>query len=185
MIGMDIGVLGVFVLLLVVLASIAVLLYLVPLPLWIAAWASGAYVGLFTLIGMRLRRVPPSTVVTARISAVKAGLAISINDLEAHYLAGGNVVNVVNAMISADKANIPLPLQRAAAIDLAGRDVLAAVQMSVIPKVIETPRIAAVAKDGIQLIVVSRVTVRTNIDRLVGGAGEETVIARVGEGMVS
>jgi len=157
----------------------------VPIPLWIAAWASGAYVGLLTLIGMRLRRVPPSTVVTARISAAKAGLDISINDLEAHYLAGGNVVNVVNAMISADKANIPLPLKRAAAIDLAGRDVLAAVKMSVIPKVIETPRIAAVAKDGIQLIVISRVTVRTNIDRLVGGAGEETVIARVGEGMVS
>ncbi len=185
MIGMDIGVLGVFVLLLVVVGALILLLYLVPLPLWVAAWASGAYVGLLTLIGMRLRRVPPSTVVTARISAVKAGLDISINDLEAHYLAGGNVVKVVNAMISADKANIPLPLKRAAAIDLAGRDVLAAVQMSVIPKVIETPRIAAVAKDGIQLIAVSRVTVRTNIDRLVGGAGEETVIARVGEGMVS
>ena len=185
MIGSEIGVLGVFVLLLVVVAALILLLYLVPIPLWIAAWASGAYVGLLTLIGMRLRRVPPSTVVTARISAVKAGLEISINDLEAHYLAGGNVVNVVNAMISADKANIPLPLKRAAAIDLAGRDVLAAVKMSVIPKVIETPRIAAVAKDGIQLIVISRVTVRTNIDRLVGGAGEETVIARVGEGMVS
>jgi uncharacterized protein YqfA (UPF0365 family) len=185
MLGMEIGVLGIFVLLLVVVAALILLLYLVPIPLWIAAWASGAYVGLLTLIGMRLRRVPPSTVVTARISAAKAGLDISINDLEAHYLAGGNVVNVVNAMISADKANIPLPLQRAAAIDLAGRDVLAAVKMSVIPKVIETPRIAAVAKDGIQLIVISRVTVRTNIDRLVGGAGEETVIARVGEGMVS
>src|SRR5918999_866093 len=157
MIGMDIGVVGVFVLLLVVVAALILLLYLVPLPLWVAAWASGAYVGLLTLIGMRLRRVPPGTVVTARISA----------------------------MISADKANIPLPLQRAAAIDLAGRDVLAAVQMSVIPKVIETPRIAAVAKDGIQLIAVSRVTVRTNMDRLVGGAGEETVMARVGEGMVS
>jgi uncharacterized protein YqfA (UPF0365 family) len=185
MIGMEIGVLGVFVLLFVVVAALILLLYLVPIPLWIAAWASGAYVGLLTIIGMRLRRVPPSTVVTARISAVKAGLDISINDLEAHYLAGGNVVKVVNAMISADKANIPLPLQRAAAIDLAGRDVLAAVQMSVIPKVIETPRIAAVAKDGIQLIALSRVTVRTNIDRLVGGAGEETIIARVGEGMVS
>ena len=185
MIGSEIGVLGVFVLLLVVVGALILLLYLVAIPLWIAAWASGAYVGLFTLIGMRLRRVPPSTVVTARISAVKAGLDISINDLEAHYLAGGNVVNVTNAMISADKANIPMPFKRAAAIDLAGRDVLAAVKMSVIPKVIETPRIAAVAKDGIQLIAVSRVTVRTNIDRLVGGAGEETVIARVGEGMVS
>ena len=171
--------------LLALLVAIVFVLYLVPIPLWIAAWASGAYVGLLTLIGMRLRRVPPGTVVTARISAVKAGLNIPLNDLEAHFLAGGNVVRLVNAMISADKANIPLPFKRAAAIDLAGRDVLEAVKMSVIPKVIETPKIAAVAKDGIQLIAVSRVTVRTNIDRLVGGAGEETVIARVGEGMVS
>ena len=179
------GLVGSVGLLLVVVAALAVVLYLVPVPLWIAAWASGAYVGLLTLIGMRLRRVPPATIITARISAVKAGLDISINDLEAHFLAGGNVVRVVNAMISADKANIPLPFKRAAAIDLAGRHVLEAVQMSVLPKVIETPRIAAVAKDGIQLVVVSRVTVRTNIDRLVGGAGEETIIARVGEGMVS
>jgi uncharacterized protein YqfA (UPF0365 family) len=185
MTGIETGAFGVVALLLLVLAALVVLLYLIPLGLWIAAFASGAYVGLFTLVGMRLRRVPPGTIVTARISAVKAGLNISVNDLEAHYLAGGNVVNVVNAMISADKANIPMPFKRAAAIDLAGRDVLAAVKMSVIPKVIETPRIAAVAKDGIQLIAVSRVTVRTNIDRLVGGAGEETVIARVGEGMVS
>jgi uncharacterized protein YqfA (UPF0365 family) len=161
------------------------ILAFVPVRLWVAAWASGAYVGLFTLIGMRLRRIPPNTIVTARISAVKAGLNISVNDLEAHFLAGGNVVPLVNAMISADKANIVLPFQRAAAIDLAGRDVLEAVKMSVLPKVIETPRIAAVAKDGIQLIVLSRVTVRTNIERLVGGAGEETIIARVGEGMVS
>jgi len=171
--------------LVLVVAGLALVLYLVPIPLWIAAWASGAYVGLFTLVGMRLRRVPPTTIVTARISSVKAGIDISINDLEAHFLAGGNVVRVVNAMISADKANIPLEFKRAAAIDLAGRDVLEAVQMSVLPKVIETPKIAAVAKDGIQLIVVSRVTVRTNIERLVGGAGEETIIARVGEGMVS
>jgi uncharacterized protein YqfA (UPF0365 family) len=180
--GIDIGVVGILVL---VVVGLLLVLYLVPIPLWIAAWASGAYVGLFTLIGMRLRRVPPGTVVTARISSAKAGLNISINDLEAHYLAGGNVVRVVNALISADKANIVMPFKRAAAIDLAGRDVLEAVKMSVIPKVIETPRIAAVAKDGIQLIAVSRVTVRTNLDRLVGGAGEETVIARVGEGMVS
>ena len=166
-------------------ALLIVFLYLVPIPLWIAAWSSGAYVGLPTLIGMRLRRVPPATVVTARISAAKAGLPVSIDDLEAHYLAGGNVVRVVNALISADKANIVMSFKRAAAIDLAGRDVLEAVKMSVIPKVIETARIAAVAKDGIQLIAVSRVTVRTNIDRLVGGAGEETIIARVGEGMVS
>jgi uncharacterized protein YqfA (UPF0365 family) len=185
MLGIETGVFGVLALLLLAVAALAVLLYLIPLGLWVAAFASGAYVGLFTLIGMRLRRVPPGTIVTARISAVKAGLDISVNDLEAHYLAGGNVANLVNAMISADKANIAMPFKRAAAIDLAGRDVLAAVKMSVIPKVIETPRIAAVAKDGIQLIAVSRVTVRTNIDRLVGGAGEETVIARVGEGMVS
>ena len=185
MIGIDTGLIGSLGLLIPLIAVIIMVLYLVPLPLWIAAWASGAYVGIFTLIAMRLRRVPPGTIINARISAVKAGLEISVNDLEAHFLAGGNVVRVVNAMISADKANIPLPFKRAAAIDLAGRDVLEAVQMSVLPKVIETPRIAAVAKDGIQLIVVSRVTVRTNIDRLVGGAGEETIIARVGEGMVS
>jgi uncharacterized protein YqfA (UPF0365 family) len=185
MTGIETGAFGAVALLVLVVAGFAVVLYLIPVRLWIAAFASGAYVGLFTLVGMRLRRVPPGTVVTARISAVKAGLDISVNDLEAHFLAGGNIVNVVNAMISADKANIVMPFKRAAAIDLAGRDVLAAVKMSVIPKVIETPRIAAVAKDGIQLIAVSRVTVRTNIDRLVGGAGEETIIARVGEGMVS
>ncbi len=179
MIGGGIG------LLLLVIAGLGVLLFLVPVNLWVAAWASGAYVGLSTLVGMRLRRVPPGTVITARIGSVKAGLSISLNELEAHYLAGGNVVRVVNALISADKANIPLTFQRAAAIDLAGRDVLEAVKMSVIPKVIETPKIAAIAKNGIQLIAVSRVTVRTNIDRLVGGAGEETIIARVGEGMVS
>ncbi len=179
------GMMGGFGLLILAVAALVFILYLVPIPLWIAAWASGAYVGLFTLIGMRLRRVPPTTVVTARISAVKAGIDISINDLEAHFLAGGNVVRVVNAMISADKANIPLPFKRAAAIDLAGRNVLEAVQMSVLPKVIQTPKVAAVAKDGIQLIAVCLVTVRTNIDRLVGGAGEETIIARVGEGMVS
>jgi uncharacterized protein YqfA (UPF0365 family) len=176
------GALGV---LLLVVITTAALLYLVPLNLFIAAWASGARVSLLTLVAMRLRRVPPSTVINARISAVKAGLEVSVNDLEAHYLAGGNVVSVVTALISADKASIPLTFKRAAAIDLAGRDIVEAVKMSVIPKVIETPRIAAIAKDGIQLIAVSRVTVRTNIDRLVGGAGEETVIARVGEGMVS
>ena len=185
MTGIEPGAFGAVALLIPVVAALIVILYLVPVRLWIAAFASGAYVSLFTLVGMRLRRVPPGTIVTARISAVKAGLDIPVNDLEAHFLAGGNVVNVVHAMISADKANIVMTFKRAAAIDLAGRDVLAAVKMSVIPKVIETPRIAAVAKDGIQLIAVSRVTVRTNIDRLVGGAGEETVIARVGEGMVS
>ncbi|MCH7689339.1 MAG: flotillin-like protein FloA [Planctomycetes bacterium] len=183
--GAETQVFGSLALLLVVLAALAFLLFLVPIPLWIAAWASNAYVGLMTLIGMRFRRVPPGTVVNSRIMAIKAGIDISINDLEAHFLAGGDVVRVVNAMISADKANIPISFKRAAAIDLAGRDVLEAVKMSVLPKVIETPRITAVAKDGIQLIAVSRVTVRTNIDRLVGGAGEETVIARVGEGIVS
>jgi uncharacterized protein YqfA (UPF0365 family) len=172
-------------LLILVAAAIVLTLYMIPVRLWVAAWASGAYVGLFTLVAMRLRRVPPGTLVTARISAVKAGIDIPLNDLEAHFLAGGDVVRVVNAMISADKASIPLPFKQAAAIDLAGRDVLEAVKMSVLPKVIETPRIAAVAKDGIQLMAVSRVTVRTNINRLVGGAGEETIIARVGEGMVS
>lgn len=176
------GILGIA---LVVVLVMGLVLYLVPLNLFIAAWASGAKVSLMTLIAMRLRRVPPGTVINARISSVKAGLDISLNDLEAHYLAGGNVVYVVTALISADKASIPLTFKRAAAIDLAGRDIVEAVKMSVIPKVIETPRIAAIAKDGIQLIAVSRVTVRTNIDRLVGGAGEETIIARVGEGMVS
>lgn len=185
MAGFETGLLGAAAALILAVAILSMVLYLVPIPLWVAAWASGAYVGLLTLVGMRLRRVPPGTVVTARISSVKAGLDIPLNDLEAHYLAGGNVVNVVIAMISADKANIPMPFKRAAAIDLAGRDILAAVKMSVIPKVIETPRIAAVAKDGIQLHAFCRVTVRTNIDRLVGGAGEETIIARVGEGMVS
>jgi uncharacterized protein YqfA (UPF0365 family) len=180
-----VGVVGTFGVLIPIVVVLAIILYLVPIPLWIAAWASGAYVGLFTLVAMRLRRVPPHTIVTARISSVKAGLSLSVNELEAHYLAGGNVMRVVNAMISADKANITLNFKRAAAIDLAGRDVLEAVQMSVLPKVIETPRIVAVARDGIQLVCLARVTVRTNIDRLVGGAGEETIIARVGEGMVS
>jgi uncharacterized protein YqfA (UPF0365 family) len=183
--GFDPTAFGALGLLVGVVVLLIFVLYFVPVPLWIAAWSSGAYVGLMTLIGMRLRRVPPSSVVIPRISAVKAGLALTIDDLEAHYLAGGNVTRVVNALISADKANITMSFKRAAAIDLAGRDVLEAVKMSVIPKVIETNRVAAVAKDGIQLIAVSRVTVRTNIDRLVGGAGEETIIARVGEGMVS
>jgi len=184
MLGID-SVFGITAVLVVAVLVLLLLAYAVPIPLWVAAWASGAYVGLTTLIAMRLRRVPPRVIVNARISSAKAGLSISIDDLEAHFLAGGNVERVVNALISADKANIPMTFKRAAAIDLAGRDVLEAVKMSVLPKVIQTPRIAAVARDGIQLIAVSRVTVRTNIERLVGGAGEETVIARVGEGMVS
>jgi len=160
-------------------------LYLIPVPLWIAAWSSGAYVGLTNLIGMRLRRVPPSVVVNARISAVKAGLDIAVNDLEALFLAGGHVGSVVKALISADKANIEMSFGTASGIDLAGRDVLEAVKMSVIPKVIETPVVAAVAKDGIQVMAKSRVTVRANMSRLVGGAGEQTIIARVGEGIVT
>lgn len=159
--------------------------YLIPVRLWVAAWSSGAYVGIVTLIGMRLRRVPPSVVVNPLIMAAKAGLDIKIAEMEAHYLAGGNVNNVVSALIAADKAKIALNFARAAAIDLAGRDVLEAVKMSVNPKVIETPKIAAVAKDGIQVIAISKVTVRANLDRLVGGAGEETIIARVGEGIVT
>jgi len=162
-----------------------IVIYFVPVGLYIAALSSGASVGLFTLIAMRLRRVSPAMIVKPRISAVKAGLKVSVDELEAHYLAGGHVERVVNALISADKAGMELSFERAAAIDLAGRDVLEAVKMSVNPKVITTPKVAAVAKDGIQLIAQSRVTVRANIDRLVGGAGEETIVARVGEGVVS
>lgn len=160
-------------------------LYLVPVGLWIAAWSSGAPVGIFTLIAMRLRRVVPGDIVNPRISAIKAGLDLSTDELESHYLAGGNVAAVVNALISARKANIELDFNKAAAIDLAGRNVFEAVQTSVNPRVIQTPKVSAVASDGIQLIVISRVTVRTNIDRLVGGAGEETILARVGEGIVT
>jgi uncharacterized protein YqfA (UPF0365 family) len=155
------------------------------ISLWIQALVSGARVGLFNIVFMRFRKVPPKLVVTAKIMAVKAGLEISTNDLESHFLAGGNVMRVVQALIAADKANIELGFNRAAAIDLAGRNVLEAVQMSVNPKVIETPLVAAMAKDGIQLKALSRVTVRANIDRLVGGAGEETILARVGEGIVT
>jgi uncharacterized protein YqfA (UPF0365 family) len=159
--------------------------WLIPVRLWIAAWSSGAKVGFGELIGMRLRRVSPSAVVNPRIAAVKAGLRAETNILESHYLAGGNVERVITSLISADKAGISLDFSQAAAIDLAGRDVLEAVQTSVNPRVITTPKITAVAKDGIQLLVVTRITVRSNIDRLVGGATEETVVARVGEGIVS
>jgi uncharacterized protein YqfA (UPF0365 family) len=151
----------------------------------VQALVSGARVGLFTIVFMRFRKVPPKLIVTSKIMAVKAGLDFSTDSLESHYLAGGNVSRVVQALIAADKANIELEFNRAAAIDLAGRDVLEAVQMSVNPKVIETPMIAAMAKDGIQLKAISRVTVRANFDRLVGGAGEETILARVGEGIVT
>ena len=176
---------GLSALALLVLVGLAILSYFVPFGLWIAAFSSGASVSIFTLIAMRLRRVPPSMIVKPRISAVKAGLNVTVDELEAHFLAGGNVTRVVNALISADKANIKLSFTQATAIDLAGRNVLEAVQMSVNPKVITTPKVAAVAKDGIQLTALSRVTVRADIDRLVGGAGEETIIARVGEGIVS
>jgi len=168
-----------------VFAVISLFFYFVPVGLWITAIFSGVRVGLGTLIGMRLRKVPPAEIVRPLISATKAGIDLDVGQMEAHYLAGGRVGSVVAALISADRANIDLPWKRATAIDLAGRDVLEAVQVSVNPKVIETPRIAAVAKDGIQVIAVARVTVRANIERLVGGAGEETIIARVGEGSVS
>lgn len=157
----------------------------VPVMLWISAYASGVRIGIFTLVGMRLRRVIPTRVVNPLIKAVKAGINLNINQLESHYLAGGNVDRVVNALIAAHRANIELSFERAAAIDLAGRDVLEAVQMSVNPKVIQTPSIAGVAMDGIEVKAKARITVRANIDRLVGGAGEETIIARVGEGIVS
>ncbi|MDM5315842.1 flotillin-like protein FloA [Fictibacillus sp. b24] len=165
--------------------GLAVLFTFVPVMLWISALAAGVRVGIFTLVGMRLRRVIPNRVVNPLIKAVKAGLGLSTNQLESHYLAGGNVDRVVNALIAAHRANIELSFERAAAIDLAGRDVLEAVQMSVNPKVIETPFIAGVALDGIEVKAKARITVRANIDRLVGGAGEETIIARVGEGIVS
>ncbi len=170
---------------LAVIVGFFVILYFVPVGLWIAAMSSGAGVGIGTLIAMRLRRVPPSAIVNPRISAVKAGLDIPTDQLEAHYLAGGHVRQVVNALISADKAGIKLTFARAAAIDLAGRDVLEAVKMSVNPKVIQTPKVAAMAGDGIQLMAISRITLRANIERLVGGAGEETILARVGEGIVT
>lgn len=168
-----------------VLIGLIVFLYFVPFPLWISALLSGVNVSLIQLVFMRIRKVPPTVIVNALITSHKAGLSLTRNDLEAHYLAGGHVVNVVNALISAQKANIDLNFKAATAIDLAGRDVFQAVQMSVNPKVIDTPPVTAVAKDGIQLIAKARVTVRANIKQLVGGAGEETVLARVGEGVVS
>lgn len=160
-------------------------LWLVPIGLWFQALISGTHTSLIQLIFMRFRKVPPSIIINNMISATKAGLKVSQNELEAHYLAGGRVNSVVNALISADKANMNLDFKTCTAIDLAGRDVLKAIQTSVNPKVIDTPPVAAVAKDGIQLIAKARVTVRTNIKQLVGGAGEETILARVGEGIVT
>ncbi|MPM83212.1 hypothetical protein SDC9_130275 [bioreactor metagenome] len=169
----------------VIILGITIFLSFVPIGLWISSLAAGVNVGIFNLVGMRLRRVIPSRIVNPLIKARKAGIGVSVNQLEAHYLAGGNVDRVVNALIAAQRAQIDLSFERAAAIDLAGRDVLQAVQMSVNPKVIDTPVVAAVAKDGIEVKAKARVTVRANIDRLVGGAGEETIIARVGEGIVT
>jgi uncharacterized protein YqfA (UPF0365 family) len=173
---------------LVILAVVVIIAFFFigsALSLWIQAIVSGAHVNLLDIVFMRFRKVPPRLIVSAKIMAVKAGIKITTPELESHFLAGGNVMRVVQALIAADKANITLDFKRAAAIDLAGRNVLEAVQMSVNPKVINTPRVAGVAKDGIQLTAIARVTVRANIDRLVGGAGEETVLARVGEGIVT
>jgi len=165
--------------------ALFLLLYILPVNLWFTAQLSGVKVNLLNLVLMRLRKVSPSLVVNAMIISTKAGLNITSNEIETHYLAGGNVNSVIKALISADKANIPLDFKLATAIDLAGRDVFDAVQISVNPRVINTPPVAAVAKDGIQLIAKARVTVRANINQLVGGAGEETILARVGEGIVT
>ena len=171
----------------IILAIVAISLFLnfVPIGLWISAMAAGVDVNIFNLVGMRLRRVPASKIVLPLVKANKAGLVVNANQLEAHYLAGGDVDKVIDALIAAHRAEIPLTFERACAIDLAGRNVLEAVQMSVNPEVIETPIVSAVAKNGIELKVKARVTVRANIDRLVGGAGEQTIIARVGEGIVT
>jgi uncharacterized protein YqfA (UPF0365 family) len=170
---------------LVSIVGLWIIFYFIPVGLWFSALVSGVRISLLQLVLMRWRKIPPAVIVNNLISATKAGLHLNRNDLEAHYLAGGRVKAVVNALISADKANIPLDFKTATAIDLAGRDVLEAVQMSVKPKVINTPPVAAVAKDGIQLIAKARVTLRANIKQLVGGAGEETILARVGEGIVT
>ena len=176
---------GLVITILLVLILLMLFFRFVPIGLWISALAAGVKVGLFNLVGMRLRRVPPQKIVMPLIKTIKAGLDMDTSKLEAHYLAGGNVDKVIDALIAAERAGIELNFSRAAAIDLAGRDVKEAVMVSVTPKVIETPVIAAMAKNGIQVKAIARVTVRANIDRLVGGAGEETIIARVGEGIVS
>ncbi|MBO6298085.1 MAG: flotillin-like protein FloA [Lachnospiraceae bacterium] len=168
-----------------VIVVVVVFFSMVPVGMWISAVASGVKIGIFTLVGMKLRRVQPAKIVRPMIKATKAGLNVKTNQLEAHYLAGGDVDNVINALIAAERAGMDLSFEQASAIDLAGRNVFEAVTMSVTPKVIETPVISAVAKDGIELLVKARVTVRTNIDRLIGGAGEATVLARVGEGIVT
>jgi len=176
---------GLIVLIMVLLVLLAVFFSFVPVTLWVSARASGVRVSISALVAMRIRRILPARLVNPLIKATKAGLNVTLNKMEAHYLAGGNIDRVINALIAAQRANIPLEFEKACAIDLAGRDVLEAVQMSVNPKVIETPTIAAIAKNGIELRAKARVTVRANIERLVGGAGEETIIARVGEGIVT
>lgn len=173
------------ILIVAIILAVLVFLCFIPLNLWISALASGVHVSIFTLMGMRIRRVPPAKIVGPLIKAEKAGLNMQISKMEAHFLAGGNLDRVITALITARGANIKLDFPEACAIDLAGRDVLQAVQMSVNPKVIETPVVAAIAKDGIELRAKARVTVRANIERLVGGAGEETIVARVGEGIVT
>jgi len=177
--------LGKIIILGIVLLLVVLFFIFVPVGLWISAIASGVKIGIVNLIGMKLRRVAPKKIVFPMIKATKAGLSTKVNQLEAHYLAGGNVDNVINALIAAERAHISLSFEKASAIDLAGRNVFEAVKMSVTPKVIETGVISAVAKDGIELLVKARVTVRTNIERLIGGAGESTVLARVGEGIVT
>ena len=181
----SLGFVGLIILLVLAVIAVCLIIYMIPVRHWIAAMFSGVPVSIWALVGMRLRRVPPAEIVDALIQVRKAGIDVRADTLEAHYLAGGNVARVVAALVAADKANMDLSIQRATAIDLAGRDVLEAVKMSVNPKVIETPEVAAVAKDGIQVKAIARVTVRTNLDRLIGGAGEETILARVGEGIVT
>lgn len=176
---------GTYIIIAIVILALMVFFSVVPVGLWISSMASGVKVGLFSLVGMKLRRVRPQRILLPMIKATKAGLSLNMNELEAHYLAGGNVDGVVDALIASERAGIDLSFEKAAAIDLAGREVLEAVKMSVNPKVIETPNISAVAKDGIELLVKARVTVRANLERLVGGAGESTILARIGEGIVT
>lgn len=176
---------GYIIIFIILMAVISVFFRFVPVGLWVTAYFSGVKVGLFNLVGMRLRRVNPGDIIRPQIKATKAGLNLDINELEAHHLAGGNINDVIDALIASERANIDLPFEQAAAIDLAGRNVFEAVQVSVNPKVIQTPNISAVAKNGIEIIAKAKVTVRANIGRLVGGAGEDTIIARVGEGIVT
>jgi len=179
------GIVSTLIIIGVIFLAIILFFSFVPVGLWISSLAANVRVSIFNLIGMRLRRVVPSRIVLPLVKAVKAGLSLNVNQLEAHYLAGGNVDSVVNALIASERAGIELHFEKAAAIDLAGRDVFDAVKMSVNPKVIETPMVSAVAKDGIELLVKARVTVRANLERLVGGAGEATILARIGEGIVT